>query len=108
VNVKGFARKWNCKGSPIGHSTTFLGVDDDPSKSSFFNGVVFKLPSVESLKEFDKREIYYCRKEVNISDIEFLINRNFSSEVDRDFPEKGAQFWIYTVKPVYFGWPSGK
>jgi len=107
INVTGFSRNFNCKGSPIGLSTTYLGVDVGNGTNSF-NGVLFKLPNFESLLEFDKREIYYCRKQVARKDIQFLIQPSWSSAVEQDYPGDGAQFWIYVVKPEFVGWPSSR
>lgn len=76
VNVTGFSRNFNCKGTPVGHSTTYLGVDVANSTTSF-NGVVFKLRDYQSLLEFDKREVFYCRKLVPLEVIHWI---NFKTE----------------------------
>jgi len=106
VNVSGYARKWNCKGDIVGHSTTYLGVDAE--SEGVFNGAIFKLPNVESLLGFDKRELFYCRQEVKRENIKFLVSRNFSAEINADFPDDDAQFWIYVVKPEYNEAPSAQ
>jgi len=97
VKVKGYSRGFNCKGSPVGLSTTFLGVESSPT--DFLNGVAFKLEDYESLKEFDRRERYYCRQQVDNKDVTFLTDHKVS---------ESAQFWIYTVKKEFLEWPSRK
>jgi len=113
VRIRGYTRKWNCRGEMIGHSTTYLGVVPNPQdvkndEAPYFNGVVFKLHSIESLKEFDRRERYYCRKEVDVDKIEFLVGKDFNNEINRDYPGEGAQFWAYIVKPEFDKPPSEK
>lgn len=106
VTVKGFSRSWNCKGVSPTLSTTYLGANWDPKKS--FNAVIFKLANSsgadaeKALNDFDRRESYYCRKEVPVKDIQFFGGiKNVSSSAARN-----SQYWIYVTKPEYTAFPS--
>jgi hypothetical protein len=102
ISVKGFTRKWNCKGEAPGLGTTYLGVDKNNSGGEF-NEVAFKLASLLSLQEFDEREIYYCRIFVEPKDTTLLVSESSGLPL----PEMGnPQFWVYSVIPEFKEWPS--
>jgi hypothetical protein len=103
ISVKGFTRNWNCRSeAPARLRPTYLNVDKNNS-SGEFNGVAFKLPSLLSLHEFDRRETYYCRFLVEPKDITILVNESSGLPL----PEMGnSQFWVYSVIPEYKEWPN--
>lgn len=96
VNVAGYQRGWFSKGESIGFSTTYLGVIKNPD--AYFNGTIFPLATSTSIKNYDKREKYYCRVSVPKERIHTL---------DRSkLPD--AEFWIYAIKPESMANPSKK
>lgn len=95
VKVYGYSRHWNCKGTSISFSTTYLGVQSNPQKS--FNAAIYKLPNATALKGYDTRESYYCREEVPMSKIQVSTNRK---TLDL------GQYWIYVTKPEHSEDPS--
>lgn len=94
VEVSGFKRGWYTKGSDIGFSTTFLGVQKD--NQAKFNGVIFKLPSNNSILKYDIREKTYCRELVSIKNIHPLTSKKISA----------GQYWIYVPTTDYSILPS--
>lgn len=84
IEVNGFKRSFCVQNhfKPKEPKAVFLGVQRDTA--SKFNGVIFNIPP-EHIKNFDQREIGYCRVLVNKDKIKMLI------------PEKIplGQYWIY-------------
>jgi len=101
VTIHGFSRKWNAQGASVGFSTTFLGIEADPSAS--FNAVVFKLPTTAAdvqatLDSYDARETWYCRQKVKVNDVKF-----FNSNLTAD---QNGEYWIYVNKPEFTAKPN--
>lgn len=96
VLIDHYQRGWFAKGLSIGLSTTYLGVIK--KANAHFNGTLFKLASVNSLKNYDRREKYYCRLLVKSADIHLLI--------DQKLPL--GQYWIYALKPELMAAPSAR
>jgi hypothetical protein len=96
VRIDNYQRGWFAKGLSTGFSTTYLGVIKKPS--AHFNGTLFKLASTYSLKNYDRREIYYCRVLVPGTDIHLL--------VEQKLPR--GQYWIYALKPELMASPTAR
>lgn len=102
VQIKGFSREWNLKANSVGPDGTFLGVV--PNEDSSINGAVFQLPLSqyvsEALESYDQREHLYCRKLIDIADIEFLIPDNNTISTEDNY------YWIYVNKDINIAGPS--
>ena len=86
VEVEGYERGWFEHGSPIGFSTTFLGVRPDPAAR--MNAVIYAIDAQE-LAATDARERSYCRS---------LVPPASLKELDARFALPGdAQAWIYVT-----------
>lgn len=96
VSVKNYQRGWFSKGESIGFSTSYLGVIK--RSNAHFNGTIFPLATPASIKNYDKREKYYCRVSVPKEYIQPLDCSNLPD----------AQFWIYVMKPEFIAKPSKK
>ena len=96
VLIDNYQRGWFAEGLSSGFSTTYLGVIK--KANAHFNGTLFKLASVTSLKNYDRREKYYCRVLVPSADIHLLI--------DQKLPF--GQYWIYALKPKLMAAPSAR
>ena len=83
INLKGFKREWNYKGTDIGYSTTFLGIS--PSQKSVMNAALFRVFHSRDILYLDKRELNYCRIKISPKDIEML---------DGSSKPRG-EIWIY-------------
>ena len=84
VEVAGFRRGWFARGSPVGFSTTYLGVVED--REARFNAVAYSVDEAE-LAATDAREASYCRARVAPPGLTSR-ERAFSFPAD-------AQAWIY-------------
>lgn len=102
VEISGYRREWNLKDDSVGFGGTYLGVVT--SKYSKFNGVVFQIPSSkqgsDALESYDQREYYYCRKQVDIKDIKFLVPLNDSASTENN------NYWIYVNKVKHIARPT--
>jgi hypothetical protein len=96
VIVDHYQRGWFAKGVSVGFSTSYLAISKNAN--SHFNGAIFRLATPDSLKNYDKREKYYCRVAVSPA----LIHRLDQKTLPR------AEFWIYEIKPEYIAKPSKK
>lgn len=86
VEVEGYERGWFEHGSPIGFSTTFLGVRPEPRAR--MNAVIYAIEARE-LAATDARERSYCRSLVPLASVK---------ELDARFALPGdAQAWIYVT-----------
>ena len=85
VIIKGYKRSWSAHGDLPGLNATFLSIHED--KNSSINGVIYKLSNPDHIQQYDKREMAYCRKELNITQIKI-----YSSPL----PDK-KQIWIYSA-----------
>ena len=94
VMIEGFRRGFFAKGAPIGFSTTYLGITEN--QTAKMNGVIFELLATHSMQAFDKREAYYCRKEVNKNKIHTLTHLSLPQ----------GQYWIYVSTPDSTAKPS--
>lgn len=83
VNVTGFRRAWIAQGSPIGFSTTFLGVTVEPAAR--MNAVLYNVPDETAVAALDRRESGYCRVAVEPQQITALSGK---------LPAE-AQIWLY-------------
>ncbi len=83
IILSGFKRGWFARGTPIGFSTTFLGVVED--MKSQLNAVIFKVPSAAAVTHYDEREKVYCRIPVSSDAIEILNHK----------PKPQGQVWMY-------------
>jgi hypothetical protein len=97
IEVSGYLRGWFAKGSPVGFSTTFLGVLPDPK--SQLNAVIYRI-EMNELRATDLREASYCRKSVPFADIKVLEKSSFKLA--------DGQAWIYVNKPESAAVPSVK
>lgn len=86
VRVQGFRRAWIAQGSPVGFSTTFLGVSQD--KAARMNAVLFALADDAELSNMDAREAGYCRVAVTAQQLTLLAGA---------LPE--GELWLYVNKP---------
>lgn len=96
VKVNHYQRGWLSEGSSVGLSTTYLGVIKN--SQAYFNGTIFRLATPNAIKNYDKREKYYCRVSVPTSLIQPLDHH----------PLPKGQFWIYEIKPEFMAKPSEK
>ncbi len=96
VLIDHYQRGWFAEGLSTGFSTTYLGVIK--KTSAHFNGTLFKLASVNSLKNYDRREKYYCRVLVPSTTIHLL--------VEQKLPR--GQYWIYELKPELIASPTAR
>lgn len=95
VQVSGYRRGWFAAGSPVGFSTTFLGVV--PEASARMNAVIYRVEANE-LTATDLREAQYCRTSVPSANIQALENEGFQ--------RLQGQVWIYTNRPESIAVPS--
>ncbi|MEW5891523.1 MAG: gamma-glutamylcyclotransferase family protein [Pseudomonadota bacterium] len=93
VRVQGFRRAWIAQGSPVGFSTTFLGVTAH-AKSSM-NAVLFALADEVELANMDAREAGYCRVALAPQQLTPLTGT---------LPE--GEVWLYVNKPDRAAPPS--
>ncbi|MFM2321998.1 MAG: hypothetical protein RLZZ225_151 [Pseudomonadota bacterium] len=96
VLIDHYQRGWFAEGLSTGFSTTYLGVIKKPN--AHFNGSVFKLASVNSLKNYDRRERYYCRVLVPDANIHLLVKQKLPR----------GQYWIYELKPELMASPTAR
>lgn len=96
IRVSHYQRGWFSRGDSIGFSTTYLGVVK--GTNAHFNGTFFRLTTPDSLKNYDKREKYYCRVSIPISYIHPLNSNELPC----------GEFWIYELKPKFSAQPSEK
>ncbi len=96
VLIDHYQRGWFAKGLSIGLSTTYLGVIK--KTNAHFNGTLFKLASAHSLKNYDRRERYYCRVLVPGKQIHLLIEQKLPR----------GEYWIYALKPELMAPPSAR
>lgn len=88
--VTGFERSFNSSGSPIGFSTTYLGVTE--RAGSQMTAAVYRMFRVEEIGATDAREANYCRVGVAADKIRVLDGSDVLSD---------GQYWIYVNKPDY-------
>lgn len=97
VLVTGYQRKWNAKGSPIGFSTTYLGVQ--PHDGAEMVAALYRVFDAQDIHKTDEREAFYCREAVDQGQIRMLDGTTP--------PAKGkGQIWIYVNKPESIQPPS--
>ncbi len=97
IEVRGYRRGWFEKGSPVGFSTTFLGVVQDPE--SRMNAVIYQVEPGE-LAGTDARERSYCREPVAAAGIRML-DAGFAAPAN-------AQIWIYVSRGTGVALPSAQ
>jgi hypothetical protein len=97
VELHGYRRGWFSRGSPVGFSTTFLGVVQD--RGSRLNAVIYRVDPAE-LAATDKRERSYCRASVPVSDLRVLPT-GFSLAPN-------AQAWIYVSRGPNVALPNAR
>ena len=95
VEVVGYRRGWFAKGTPLGVSTTFLGVL--PDSSARLNAVIYRV-QMNELAATDQRETFYCRISVSLSSIKALAATGPES--------RSGQAWIYVNRPESIATPS--
>ena len=86
--VTGYQRAWNTKGSPIGFSTTYLGVQ--PETDAQMVAALYRVFDIEEIRKTDDREAYYCRDRVQPDQLRVL---------DGSSVPAVGQIWIYVNKP---------
>jgi hypothetical protein len=96
VRVDHYQRGWYSKGESVGFSTTYLAVTKN--QNAYFNGTIFRLATTDALKNYDKREKYYCRVAVAPALLHPLHCKKLPV----------GEFWIYEVKPEVIALPSKK
>lgn len=84
VLIKGYKRSWSAHGDLPGLNTTFLSIIED--KLSSVNGIIYKLSNPEHIQQYDRREMAYCRKEINDAQIKIY---------SATLPDQ-RQVWIYS------------
>lgn len=95
VEVAGYRRGWFERGSPVGFSTTFLGVI--PDQQGRLNAVMYEVRPAE-LASTDSRERSYCRD---------LVEQAALTRLDPGFsPPSDAQIWIYVSRVPRAAAPS--
>ena len=87
VQVTGYQRKWNSRGSLIGFSTTYLGIE--PASGVRMVAALYRVFAAADIAATDTREAEYCREKVAPADIRMLDGSAA--------PEQG-QIWIYVNK----------
>jgi gamma-glutamyl AIG2-like cyclotransferase len=97
IEVQGYRRGWFERGSPVGFSTTYLGIVQD--RESRMNAVMYQIQPAE-LADTDARERSYCREAVALRDVK-LLDPSFS-------PASGAQVWIYVTRGASVALPSAQ
>lgn len=96
VMIDHYQRGWFAQGLSVGLSTTYLGIIKQ--SDAHFNGTIFRLATPNTIKNYDKREKYYCRVLVPTTSIHSLDHH----------PLPRGQFWIYETKPEFIAKPSEK
>ncbi len=84
--IKGYKRSWSVQGSLPGFNASFLSAIEDQSSS--FNAVIYQLSNPECVEQYDKREVTYCRKELNGDTLTIYATT---------LPAQ-KQIWIYTPR----------
>lgn len=97
IEVSGYRRGWFEQGSPVGFSTTFLGVVQD--RESRMNAVMYEVKPSE-LADTDARERSYCREAVPLADVR-LLDPGFT-------PTPKAQIWIYVTRGPSVALPNAR
>lgn len=97
IEVQGYRRGWFARGEAVGFSTTYLGVL--PARDSALNAVIYQVDPVELLAT-DKREVSYCRKRIDASDIKPLEREAFQAPT--------GQIWIYVTQPDRVAPPNSR
>lgn len=83
VSIKGYQRRWRVHGNLPGLNATFLSIVENHSAS--FNGIIYKVSHPNAIKQYDKRERTYCRKQL---DADQLQTYNLTLPTEK-------QVWIY-------------
>lgn len=97
IELEGYRRGWFSRGSPIGFSTTFLGLVQDAA--SRLNAVIYQV-DVAELAPTDQRERSYCRASVARARIKPL---------ERDYSlAPNGQAWIYVSRGPNVSLPNAK
>lgn len=97
VEVSGYERGWLERGSPVGFSTTYLGLRIDASRR--MNAVAYEIDRRE-LAATDARESSYCRRPVARAAI---------ASLDPSFSLPGeAEVWIYVTDPARIAAPDAR
>lgn len=96
IEITGFKRGWIEHGTPIGFSTTYLGVR--PEANAIINAVYFKLNNKNAIYNYDKREDTYCRLPVSRQQIKSLTNKKLPK----------GEYWIYATTLQQAQQPSSK
>ncbi|WP_196223413.1 gamma-glutamylcyclotransferase family protein [Roseibium sp. RKSG952] len=97
VLVTGYQRSWNAKGSPVGYSTTYLGVK--AVEGARMNAAIYEYLNTDEIAATDQREGAYCRRSVPLDQVTMLDGGNLAED---------AQIWIYETKPQSTAFPSEK
>ena len=88
VQVRGFERSWSARGTDIGFSATFLGIE--PKDGAEMVATLYRVYDIEDFVAGDAREYVYCRVQVEPSQITML---------DGSRVPTSGRIWIYMVKP---------
>ena len=96
VRVTGYRRAWIAQGSPVGFSTTYLGVKTNAY--STLNAALFALDSDAEVSNMDAREDGYCRVAVPGAQLLLL----------GGLPPEPGEIWIYVNKPRRIAAPSSR
>ena len=96
VRVTGFRRAWIAQGTPVGFSTTYLGVMSNPG--STMNAAIFPLASDAEVTNMDAREDGYCRVAVADKQVAMLSGQ---------LPAAG-EVWLYVNRPRRVAAPSAR
>ena len=97
IEVQGYRRGWFARAEAVGFSTTYLGVL--PERDSALNAVIYQVDPVELLAT-DQREVSYCRKRIDASDIKPLEREAFQAPT--------GQIWIYVTQPDRVAPPNSR
>ncbi len=95
VEVKGYQRQWNSRGSLTGFSTTYLGIA--PAPGTAMAAALYRVFAAVDIAATDSREAEYCREKVAAAAIRML---------DGSLPPQKGQIWIYVNKKDAISAPS--
>jgi len=95
VMMTGYQRAWNTKGSSIGFSTTYLGVQ--PEADAQMVAALYRVFDVEEIRKTDDREAFYCRERAQPDKLRML---------DGSSVPATGQIWIYVNRPENVDPPS--
>lgn len=95
IIVEGFEHRWSGRGTPIGFSTTMLGITD--REDAHIVAALFRVFDLADFTAGDAREFAYCRIELDPGRITMLDGSNTPTD---------GSIWLYQVRPEHRHPPS--